>query len=297
MSINSIAPQTHFRTLAFFAATHQDQPNKRYSSPVLDLRPAIGTTYGMKTALSSFSRMARTSTTPHTNQYNCRSTPRSQEADTTTFPLQSLDRGAEKPTERAALTETGHDHTRRWGLIGSLSSQSSNRFSSPCFFSLPPSHSLSLFLPLYITFLLVLQPNHNAMPQRREGISRIRLHNDGPEFPHSWTFSDQRYVPRPRPVARINLPSHQRSHECLLPDALSPTVTLSHSESMQPLLKPVHEREDVNGSGRSITFVQRLVHLHKRVAAFVNTLEKRIMGTLKVVWLNICAGVGRADSL
>ncbi|KAJ3570775.1 hypothetical protein NP233_g4181 [Leucocoprinus birnbaumii] len=130
------------------------------------------------------------------------------------------------------------------------------------------------------------------MPHQREGISRIRLHNDGPEFPHSWTFSDQRYVPRPRPIARINLPSHHRSHECLLPDALSPTVVLSHSESMQPLLKPVHERGDVNGFERSIIWVSRLVHFNKHIVIIINTAKKRILGTLKVVWLKICQSFG-----
>ena len=51
------------------------------------------------------------------------------------------------------------------------------------------------------------------------------------EFPHAWTFSAQRYVPRPRPVARIILPSHQRPSSPIRPD-IPYTIGISHSSSL-----------------------------------------------------------------
>jgi len=53
------------------------------------------------------------------------------------------------------------------------------------------------------------------------------------EFPHAWTFSAQRYVPRPRPVARIILPSHQRPSSPVRPNINIPyTIGASHSSSL-----------------------------------------------------------------
>ncbi|KAJ3570779.1 hypothetical protein NP233_g4177 [Leucocoprinus birnbaumii] len=113
--------------------------------------------------------------------------------------------------------------------------------------------------------------------QPYENTPRTRLYKDGPEFPHSYTFTDQRYVPRPRPVAHIVLPSHHRSSDHLPPDVLSPTDALSYSESL-PLLKLAHEREDMAAVGRRVAWGQKFFYLGQRFTVLANALKKRITG-------------------
>lgn len=67
-----------------------------------------------------------------------------------------------------------------------------------------------------------------------------RVAEVGPGFPHAWTFSAQRYVPRPRPVARIILPSHQRPSSPVRPE-VPYTIVVSRSSSMVSI-NPVDRR-------------------------------------------------------
>ncbi|KAF5349723.1 hypothetical protein D9756_008952 [Leucocoprinus leucothites] len=94
-----------------------------------------------------------------------------------------------------------------------------------------------------------------------------------PDFPHAWTFSAQRYVPRPRPVARIILPSHHRANDSVRPAALSPVVAFSRSDSLQPLLRLTHEGDSQARYGQD-TWLRKLHYLYKRLGKFINASRK-----------------------
>ncbi|KAJ3570330.1 hypothetical protein NP233_g4480 [Leucocoprinus birnbaumii] len=134
-----------------------------------------------------------------------------------------------------------------------------------------------------------------------ENIVKNEHPDDAPDFPHAWTFSAQRYVPRPRPVARIILPSHHRSFDCVLyHEALSPKVAFSSTDSLNwpPSLKLVPENDELD----SIVFerasrAQRVYQLKKHLSVSINAVKNKIIDGLKAIWLPICRNfptVGRS---
>ncbi|KAF5349726.1 hypothetical protein D9756_008951 [Leucocoprinus leucothites] len=102
-----------------------------------------------------------------------------------------------------------------------------------------------------------------------------------PDFPHAWTFSAQRYVPRPRPVARIILPSHQRANESAQFEPPSPVVTFSSTETLQPLLRPSREGDDTNLTGfNQGNWFQKLYVLFSRLNKNIVAVRVKILSCL-----------------
>ncbi|KAF5349660.1 hypothetical protein D9756_008967 [Leucocoprinus leucothites] len=110
-----------------------------------------------------------------------------------------------------------------------------------------------------------------------------------PDFPHAWTFSAQRYVPRPRPVARIILPSHQRVSDAARPEPPSPVVVFSRTESLQPLLRLAREGDDLARFSQG-TWVPKLYSLCKRLYSYITAVETKVVACLRTAWSPVHRG-------
>ncbi|KAF5349483.1 hypothetical protein D9756_008942 [Leucocoprinus leucothites] len=119
-------------------------------------------------------------------------------------------------------------------------------------------------------------------------VTQNQISAEAPDFPHAWTFSAQRYVPRPRPVARIILPSHHRANDSARPEVLSPAVAFSSSDSL-PLLRLAHEGDNRARFGQD-TWLCKLYYLYKRLGKLINGSRKKTTDGLVRAWLPIRKG-------
>ncbi|KAJ3575450.1 hypothetical protein NP233_g1105 [Leucocoprinus birnbaumii] len=122
-----------------------------------------------------------------------------------------------------------------------------------------------------------------------ENIVKIEHPDDVPDFPHAWTFSAQRYVPRPRPVARIILPSHHRSFDCFQhPEVSSSKGAFSSTDSLNwpPSLKLVPENDDLIECEQN-SWAQRVYNFRRRLSVLVNTVKNKFINGLKTIWMLI----------
>lgn len=108
-----------------------------------------------------------------------------------------------------------------------------------------------------------------------------RVAEAGPDFPHAWTFSAQRYVPRPRPVARIILPSHQRPSSPVRPE-VPYTIVVSRSSSMQSLLKFAREDDELVRMGKDV-WIHRPWSICKLIVKLTAAVKSKIVGCYRQI--------------
>ncbi|KAJ3570332.1 hypothetical protein NP233_g4484 [Leucocoprinus birnbaumii] len=121
----------------------------------------------------------------------------------------------------------------------------------------------------------------------RGGSFETSLPDVEPDFPHAWTFSAQRYVPRPRPVARIILPSHQRVRESAQRESYLPAVPFPRSQSLEPLLRHPRESGDITPLAQDGRIQWWLYNICQRIGNSFEFVKRKAVRSIVAAWLPI----------